>query len=317
MNLQVEDIRCVWWDGYHNAFTDIAEFKGRYYCTFRHSTAHAGEPGDVYVLVSDDLRDWTLTATLSSSEDDRDPKFFRCGDRLGVVFYGIPDVSEGPSGATYVCYSEDGENYSEPQPIGPKNLWFWKIRPFQGKLYATAYSYPTDESDWGSYLYVSEDGVEFSKISTIVQGQCANECHALFGDDATCYVIVRRETEAMTPVLAVARPPYTQWATHELDLKLQGPHIFEFKGQVYLAGRFFPPDLLPRTAIASLDLETMEVGEPLIVESLGWDTSYPGTLVKGDTLCVSYYSRHEPEAKGSKVGDKATGIYLAVITSQG
>lgn len=313
MSLQVVDVRCVWWDGYHNAFTDITEFNGRYYCTFRHSTAHAGEPGDVYVLASDNLEDWALVTTLSASEDDRDPKFFRFDDRLGVVFYGIPDVSKTPSGVTYVCYSEDGSTYSEPQPIGPENLWFWKIRPFQGRLYATAYSYPTPKSDWGSYLYVSEDGVRFSKVSTIVQGQCANESHALFKEEGTCYVIVRRETDEITPLLAVARPPYTEWETHELDLKLQGPHIFEFKGQVYLAGRFFPPELLPRTGVASLDLETMEVGEPLIIKSLGWDTSYPGTLVEGDTLYMSYYSRHDLEEKGSKVGDKATGIYLAVM----
>ena len=75
--MEIEKIECIWWDGYHNAFTDIIEFKGNYYCTFRHGTQHGLQgKGEIYILKSSDLKKWKLIRKFPPLKDSRDPKLF-------------------------------------------------------------------------------------------------------------------------------------------------------------------------------------------------------------------------------------------------
>ncbi|MCM8832524.1 MAG: hypothetical protein NC816_01165 [Candidatus Omnitrophica bacterium] len=83
-----------------------------------------------------------------------------------------------------LSYSEDGINWGKLIKIENYNLWFWRIRNFKEKLYATAYELKLEK---GTYLYLSDNGINFKQVSQIVKGEYANESDLLFEDDGLCY----------------------------------------------------------------------------------------------------------------------------------
>ena len=185
LRLNLEEVRNVWYDGYHNAFTDIAEFKGNHFCTFRHGLKHLPDgKGEIYVVSSENLDDWKLLKNFPPLADSRDSKLFEFQNKLGVIFFAFPDlINYRKQTDVYISYSEDGISFPELTKLENNNYIFWRIRPFEGKLYATGYYAPEEEKDkkrWSSCLFVSEDGVSFSKVGPIVDGQYANETDLLF-----------------------------------------------------------------------------------------------------------------------------------------
>jgi len=308
--MEIEKIECIWWDGYHNAFTDIIEFKGNYYCTFRHGTQHSLQgKGEIYILKSSNLKNWELIRTFSPLKDSRDPKFFIFKENLGVLFFTYPDINTTTKKDAYISYTDDGENFSSLIKISQDNLCFWRIRNYKEKIYATAYSSGENKDDWGSYLFVSEDGENFEKISTIVKGEYANETDLLF-EENKCYAIVRRE-KMQTPVLSISEYPFEKWENYPLNEIVQGPHIFKYRGKIYVVGRIFKNER-PETGILNLDVGRKKLEFEIILPS-GGDTSYCGSIVKIDKIYLTYYSQHETWKKESKVGENAAGIYLAVL----
>ncbi|MCM8785266.1 MAG: hypothetical protein NC827_06080 [Candidatus Omnitrophica bacterium] len=314
------EIKCVWWDGYHNAFTDIIKHKNKFFITFRHGTKHAIEgKGEIYIISSKDLKKWDLIKKFPALTDSRDPKFFKFRDKIGILF-GARFESHLKKIDVYISYSEDGINWGELIKIENYNLWFWRIRNFKEKLYATAYEIKLER---GTYLFLSEDGINFKEISKIVDGEYANEGDLLFEDDGLCYAIIRREN-FQTPVFAISQPPYKQWKKYILNYIVQGPHIFKFKNEIYIAGRVYIKDgnliyqktdgYEPKTAILKMDMKNYKLTPVKILPSSG-DTSYCGSIIDDERLFLTYYSQHELDVKESKVEKNASGIYLLTTDS--
>lgn len=315
-------VKCVWWDGCHNAFTDIARFNDNFFITFRHATKHAPEGrGEIYVISSRDTRKWDLIAKFPGLPDSRDPKFFVFNNKLGVLFFAVSDNPEMFRHwvCVYISYSEDGRIFSPPLRIENYNLRFWRIRNFRNLVYATACRSMPEER--GTFLFKSEDGIKFEFVSTIVKDDHANEADLLFQDDI-CYAFVRRE-DSKTPVIAVSRYPFEKWERYTMNLVVKGPHIFRYNGKIYCAGRVFlrkdgriysylknETEFIPRTAIMELDTKDM-ILRPVSVLPSGGDTSYCGSITHNGRIYISYYSQHEIKKKKSKVGNDAAGIYLA------
>ncbi|MCS7181361.1 MAG: hypothetical protein NZ891_08465 [bacterium] len=232
------EIKCVWWDGYHNAFTDIIKFKDNFFITFKHATKHTiSGNGEIYIIKSKDLEQWQLIKKFPLLPDSRDPKFFKFKNLLGVLF-GRRDEGDREKIDMYISYSSDGENFNGPLKIENYNLWFWRIRNFKEKLFITAYEMKIEK---GTYLFISEDGINFKEVSQIVKDEYSNEADLLFENTGLCYVIVRREN-FQTPILAISSPPYKKWENYILNYIVQGPHIFKFKNKIYVAGRVFIKD---------------------------------------------------------------------------
>jgi len=309
--MEIEKIECIWWDGYHNAFTDIIEFKGNYYCTFRHGTQHSLQgKGEIYILKSSNLKNWEHIRKFPPLKDSRDPKFFIFKEKLGVLFFTYQDINTTTKKDAYISYTDDGENFSSLIKISQDNLCFWRIRNYREKLYATAYSSGENKADWGSYLFVSEDGENFEKISTIVKGEYANETDLLF-EENKCYAVVRREGEMKTSVLSISEYPFEKWENYPLNEVVKGLHILKYRGKIYIAGRVFKNEER-ETEILCLDIDRKKLEFETILPS-GGDTLYCGSIVKNDKIYLSYYSQHEIDKRESKVGENAAGIYLAVL----
>ncbi|MEC7497550.1 MAG: hypothetical protein VYE67_04495, partial [Planctomycetota bacterium] len=85
--VNVTNVRRVFHNGEHNAFTDLVRFKNRFYLTFRscpdghmvHSTA------SIIVLESEDAAQWTPVHRFRVPlRDTRDPHFLVFKDRLFI-----------------------------------------------------------------------------------------------------------------------------------------------------------------------------------------------------------------------------------------
>lgn len=314
--LNLKEVRRVYYDGRHNAFTDIARYKKKYYVCFRNASGHIWEDGKIYVLSSQDLINWKNISVLSTDFDDRDPKFFEINGKMGIVFFLYDAKAHraiGKSGISF--YDVNKEEFSSPKIIDLEGFISWRIRTYKGRLYLTAYKKGEKGEDWESVLFTSTDGISYTYVSTILKGEFANETDLTFFDDDTCLALVRREgrTQGMDmPVLAISKPPYSRWERFPLNLFLQGPMIKRIDHSILVAGRAIEEGKTV-TALLELDLKTKTLEHELTLPSAG-DTSYPGVV--GDEekqlLYLSYYSQHESEVLPKKVASPA-GIYLAII----
>ncbi len=85
--VQVSNVRQVFHNGEHNAFTDLVKFRDRYFLTFRSCPdGHMVHPtASIIVLSSSDLTSWTQVHRFQvRNRDTRDPHFLVFKDRLFV-----------------------------------------------------------------------------------------------------------------------------------------------------------------------------------------------------------------------------------------
>lgn len=69
------EVRKVWDQAPHNAFTDLVRFQDRWYCVFREGKSHVWPDGALRVVASADGVKWRSAALLTSPDSDlRDAK---------------------------------------------------------------------------------------------------------------------------------------------------------------------------------------------------------------------------------------------------
>ena len=83
----VTNVRRVFHNGEHYAFTDLVRFQNRYYLTFRSCPdGHMVHPtASIIIMVSDDPEDWQQVHRFSvKHRDTRDPHFLVFQEKLFV-----------------------------------------------------------------------------------------------------------------------------------------------------------------------------------------------------------------------------------------
>src|SRR5688572_25301459 len=59
---EIIEVRKIWDEGRHNAFTDLVRWKDRWWCTFREGEDHVGGEGAIRILTSTDGGKWESAA---------------------------------------------------------------------------------------------------------------------------------------------------------------------------------------------------------------------------------------------------------------
>jgi hypothetical protein len=295
------ETRRIWDQAPHCAFTDLARFRGEWWCVFREGTGHVSAEGAVQVLVSPDGTNWSSAARLTSSTADlRDPKITPTPDgRLLLTAAGAQSPPAAVRHQTYAWFSADGRTWSEPAAIGEPNVWLWRV-VWRGDT-AWGVGYDTTEERF-TRLYRSADGRRFETVvPRLFDEGYPNETGLAFLPDGTLVCLLRRDGEPGTAQLGTARPPHTTWHWKDLGVKIGGPQLIRLPDGRLLAGvRLY--DGGARTALATLDIKAGTLEETLRLPS-GGDTSYPGLVWHEGEVWVSYYSSHEGR----------TAIYLARV----
>lgn len=303
----VESTVKIWDKAPHNAFTDLARWHDRWWCTFREADAHVGGDGRIRMLVSKDGTVWESAAVIQETGIDlRDPKISVTPDnRLMLVMGG--SVYDGTkvlkSRQPRVAFSKDGVAWSEPQRILNDGDWPWRVTWYNGKAYGTTYISSVRKKpaeSWDLSLLVSNDGVKYETITQLkVSGQ-PNETTLRFLKDGSMMAMIRREQENKYGWLGISKPPFQDWTFTETKHRFGGPNFLTMPDDSMWAVNRAYGSKVNATELAKL---TPTSYEPMLKFASGGDTSYAGLVVHDDRLWVSYYSSHEGKS----------AIYLAKV----
>lgn len=308
LELTVEDVRRVWDAAPHQAFTDLVSFGPRLVLAFREGDRHVGGAGgSIRVLASADGVDWESRFVLSEPGFDlRDPKVSVTPDGdLFVVMGGsryvegqlvdrTPKVVRWSLDAPRRVQIEDA--IIDPEVAGSTD-WLWRVTWVGDTGYGVVYQ-PSGE-EWGQQLVRTDDGVHYEHVATWPLTGRPSEATIRALPDGSLVALVRRDGGDRTARIGRAEPPFSDWVFAELPVHVGGPELLVLDdGRMLAAGRLHT-DEGPRTAIGEVTLDGS--WRSLCTLPSGGDTSYPGMVLEGDRLLVSYYSSHE----------ERTSIYVA------
>ncbi len=306
--LELTSTRRIWDQAPHSAFTGLIDYEGKLYCCFREAKSHVpqltGEDGKIRILVSDTGEAWEPFALVESQGTDlRDPQLSRTPDGRLMLLMGGSRYENGQflGGISHVSFlNSRSRTFSAPIPIEvdktlfPNKIWLWKITWHGPEGYATIY-----ENDRLSLVKTS-DGLHYDLVTRLRCDSMPNETALLFGPNDELYLLVRREIGGATGVWGESRPPYTEWEWNDLGIRLGGPNLCALPdGSILIGSREVQKE--PHCGLYGLD--GSKRAELLLRLPSGGDCSYPGFVVRGNTLWISYYSSHEGHA----------AIYLATV----
>lgn len=320
----VSNIRRVYHNGEHNAFTDLVLFHGRYYLTFRSCPdGHmVFSTSTIIILVSDDLQTWQQVHRFGVPQrDTRDPHFLVFQDRLFVytgTWYSDPkliarDGRDLNLHLGYAAWSDDGTHWNSPIMLeGTFGHYVWRAATYNGKAYLCGrrkiqfeVTAKGERREVESVMLESDDGLVWKKRS-FFQEIDGDETAFRFMTDGTIVAIGRRGNQ--TAQLLRSKPPYTQWDRKSLDRYVGGPIITSWNGKLVVGGRKAIGDQGPKTSMCWLiEDQLVEFAEL----PSGGDNSYPGFLeLDSRRAIMSWYSSHEKDANGKAI----TAIYLADLS---
>ncbi|WP_164103670.1 hypothetical protein [Candidatus Laterigemmans baculatus] len=319
--VEVSNIRRVFHNGEHNAFTDLIRFRDQLFLTFRSCPdGHMVHPtSSILVLSSKDGQDWKQVHRFSvAKRDTRDPHFLIFKDRLfvytGTWYSGdttLPrDQYDLNMHLGYAVHTEDGTDWTEPIMLeGTFGHYIWRAAAVDGKAYLCGrrkHQFVAGERGnrelIESAMLESDDGLVWRTHSLFQETQ-GDETAFQFDAEGNALAVARRGSAPAE--LLRSQPPYTQWQRKDLDRYVGGPLVAEWGDHTLVGGRKSLAGEGPKTALYFLrDDRLVEVAEL----PSGGDNSYPGFIAHSPTRgLVSWYSSHETDEAGKPI----TAIYLA------
>lgn len=313
-NINVE-VKQIWANDKYNAFTSLVKFKDAYYCSFREGESHIFDAsgkaeGKVRILKSKDGENWESVAVFGKDKYDlRDPKLSVTPDnRLMVIIGGsIYENKELTGRIPQVSFSKDGKHFSKPAPVNFRDNagngvdWIWRVTWHNGVGYAAMYSM-TAKRDGVLSLIKTEDGINYDLVTRFDIPDFPNEATVRFDSAGNMNLMVRRELGDQRGYFGKSSFPYTDWTWKKMDFRLGGPDFIFLNDNLVVMGTRSHYTSFAKTVL--LKGNGSEKFQEVLVLPSGGDTSYPGLLIEGDQLWVSYYSCHQT---------KLASIYLAKI----
>jgi hypothetical protein len=292
-------------DGLHNSNTDLTHWRDSFWLVHAASPWHLGSTKcRLRLWRSSDGRSFQPVAELRMpGEDIRDPKFAQIGGRL--LLYALPNKGRQALPYTTVySSSDDGVTWAPLRPIEQPGWLLWRPKTRDGDTwYVPAYWHEHGRSR----LFSSRDGVAWTPVSDIHEGDANDETDFEFLPDGRMLVTARLEGRADSPLgspdaatlLATARPPYDTWTKRRSSVtRLDGPALFSHAGRVFAVARFQPGARGPLTQLGSVlsrkRTSLFLVEEDRLVHLTDFpsagDTSYAGVVVRDGILHASYYT---------------------------
>ena len=329
--VKATNIRRVFHNGEHNAFTDLIRWQGKFWLTFRSCPdGHMVHPtASIIILSSSDTKKWTQEHRFSVPQrDTRDPHFLIFKDKLfiytGTWYCG--DSSPARSEYTlnrhlgYAAWSADGKKWHSPVMLeGTFGHYIWKANTFNGKAYLCGRrnrEFDIKARGEGaaveSAMLESDNGLIW-RTRTLFQEVRGDETAFQFGPKGNILAIGRRGGDKAQ--LLKSKPPYTKWDRREMGRYIGGPLLTKWGGRHVAGGRksgaAFVGKRGPKTALYWLDPDA-KTAQGLLTEFVelpsNGDTSYPGFVELSPThAVVSWYSSHEKDSAGKQI----TAIYMA------
>lgn len=321
----VSNIRRVFHNGEHNAFTDLVRFKDALYLCFRSCPdGHlVFNTASVIVLRSaDEGASWQQVHRFSVKDrDTRDPHFLVFKDQLFVYTGtwwtgpGLLDRKDYDMNKQlgYVVTSADGATWSQPMIAeGTFGHYIWRAATHGGKAFLCgrrkadfSVEIMGEQGHNQSILLESDDGIIF-RHRAYFQEKGGNETAFFFEPDGSLLALDRNGGDHST--LCSSKPPYTDWNRRPLDRFVGGPLLVKWGEHILIARRHTTKEKGPKTSFGWLvDDKFQEFAEL----PSGGDNSYPGFVELSPTKgLISWYSSHEKDDSGKTI----TAVYMAELS---
>jgi hypothetical protein len=298
------EVSKIWDNSSHSAFTSLIQFKGDYYCSFREGESHIFDKegkaeGKVRIIKSSDGVHWESVALLNKNGYDlRDPKLSitSTGKLMVIIGGSIYEDKKLTGRIPQVSFSEDGHVFTDPVPVrindsaGNGIDWIWRVTWEDEVGYAAMYSL-IDNDEASLWLLSTKDGINFNLITRFDIPGFPNEATIRFDANGDMLMMVRREKGNQKGYWGRSSEPFTEWTWKEMDMRLGGPDFISLEDGLIVMGTRSHYTSFPKTVL--LTGKGSEKFQEVYVLPSGGDTSYPGFIVVGDQLWVSYYSTHE------------------------
>ena len=320
--VKVSNIRRVFHNGEHNAFTDLIRFRDRFYLTFRSCPDGHGvhSSASVIILASDDAAQWEQVHRFRVEDrDTRDPHFLIFKNKLfvysGTWYCKGPDLCredlELNEQLGYAVWSLNGREWSDPVLLeGTLGHYIWRANTFAGKAFLCgrrkinfSVGPRSHGQDNESAMLESDDGLIWRKRALFQETE-GNETAFQFESDGSIVAVARRRGHNSAQ-LCRSSPPYVEWERKDLNRYIGGPLLARWGDRYIAGGRKRTEHRGPKTSLYWLDDDRLvEFAE---LPSAG-DNSYPGFVELSPTRgLLSWYSSHEKDAAGQEI----TAIYMA------
>lgn len=324
-HVTVGNVRRVFHNGEHNAFTDLCRFRDQLYLTFRscpdghmvHNTA------SILVLRSkDDGQTWEQVDRFSVKDrDTRDPHFLVFKDRLFVytgTWWSGPGTIEPKDYDMnkmlgFAVWTDNGATWSDPIMLeGTFGLYIWRAASSGDKAYLCGRRKPGYEigpkgegERVQSLMLESDDGLIWKKRADFTE-TAGDETAFLFEKDGSI-VAIGRHGGGKNALLIRSKPPFTERSRQPLDRAVGGPLIVKWGEDILVGGRKTTAEKGPKTSLYWLIGDQLREFAEL---PSGGDNSYPGFVALSESRAlVSYYSSHEKDDAGKII----TAVYLAEL----
>lgn len=323
--ISVRNVRRAYWDGHHNAFTDLIAFHDKLYLTFRSCPdGHMvhGTSSIVILASEDEGHHWRKVHQFSVTDrDTRDPHFLVFRNRLFVytgTWYSGPgelprDDYDLNLHLGYAAWTADGSRWHGPIMLeGTFGHYIWRAASHDGKAYLCGRRKigfdvrPRGEgAGVQSALLESDDGLIW-RTRSLFQEVDGDETAFLFQPEGQILAVARRGSKAAELCRNV--PPYTDWTRADLGRYVGGPLLTRWGNRFVVGGRRLTAAGQPKTSLAWLvDDQLIDFAEL----PSGGDNSYPGWVeLSTQRALVSWYSSHEADPQGAP----CTAIYVAELT---
>jgi hypothetical protein len=321
--VDISNVRRVFDNGEHNAFTDLVRFHDRYYLTFRSCPdGHMVHPtASIIIMVSDDLQTWQQAHQFHvENRDTRDPHFLVFKNRLfvytGTWYSGETTLPRSDYDLNqhlgYAAWSDDGAKWHSPIMLeGTFGHYIWRATTFDDKAYLCGrrkHQFDVRPRGEGpeveSAMLESDDGLVW-RTRALFQESHGDETAFAFQPNGNILAIGRRGSGKAEIIRS--QPPYARWDRRDLDRYIGGPLLVRWNASWIVGGRKNTGGG-PKTAMYWLIGDDLHEFAEL---PSGGDNSYPGFLeLSPRRAVVSWYSSHEKDAKGETI----TAIYLADLT---
>ncbi len=320
-SLKVRNVRRVFHNGEHNAFTDLIRFRDRLYLTFRSCPdGHMVHPtSSIIILSSKDGQSWQPVHRFHvEKRDTRDPHFLIFKNRLfvytGTWYSGETTIPTSDYDMNkhlgYAVHSDDGEHWTDPIMLeGTYGHYIWKAATDGEQAYLCGRrkrhftDAPRSQRELiESAMLESDDGLIW-RHRALFQPTHGDETAFRFDPSGDLLAVARRGRDAAE--LLRSPPPYTTWERTSLGRYIGGPMLAAWGDRLLVGGRRSGGDDGPKTALYWLEDDRLV---PCAELPSGGDNSYPGFVAHSPTRgLLSWYSTHEK----NDAGNPLTAIYLA------
>ena len=315
------NVRRVFHNGEHNAFTDLVRFRDRFYLVFRSCPdGHMVHPtASIIILASNDARDWKQVHRFRvPKRDTRDPHFLVFRNKLfvytGTWYSGEKSIPRDQYDLNlhlgFAVWSDDGNVWHGPTMLeGTFGHYIWRAAAQGDKAYLCGRRkigfavVPRGEPRTvESIMLESDDGLIWRKRATF-QEIDGDETAFCFEPDRSIVAVGRRGGKPAQ--LLRSKPPYTTWERKSFDRYIGGPLLAKWGTRYVVGGRKMMSGRGPKLSLYWLVDDSLREFAEL---PSGGDCSYPGFVALDDThALVSWYSSHEKDASGKTI----TAIYMA------